>query len=169
MTPLHRLFLSILAVFCTSLASAHDPFQNSIEIQPTAECLEVVAILSPLTGGALLNPPSRDPLSEEVYLAQQAGLLAAAAKVCALQDSEGKTIPSSRVHVSFNRQGELEFLFEYPAATRPAALRVDLLSSLDNKYFFEVVDRTSHPPRLLNAVRSRPLCSLQAPPTVPTP
>ena len=156
-------------MFFSSLACAHDPFQNTLEIQPTAQCLEVVAIISPLTGGALLTPPSRTPLSQEVYLAQRSGLLAAAPKVCVLLDSEGKAIPSSGVHLSFNTQGELQFLFEYPSASRPAVLRVDLLSSLGSNYFFEVIDRTSSPPRLISLVRDHPLFPLQAQSSVPTP
>lgn len=163
MLPLRSFLFLLLAALCPLVTWAHDPFENTVDLRLTAEALEITAVLSPPSATALLKNPDAGAVSKATFPGYRADLLAAAPRVCALLDGEGKLIAPSRTHVSLNTDGEAVFFFEFPASTRPASLRSDLIASLGAGYYCEVTDRTVSPARRLVLVRARPSCPLAIP------
>jgi hypothetical protein len=166
--PLLRSFLVLLlAVLASGVARAHDPFENTIDIGITSDVLEVTAVLSPPSATGLLKNSGGGKITRDNFASFRADLLAAAVRVCALLDAEGKAIPPSRTLVSLNHEGEVAYLFEFPATTGPASLRSDLIASLGTGYYCEVTDRTVSPARHAVLVRTKPACPLPVTATVP--
>ncbi len=157
--PLFVVGAVLALLFCPS-AHAHDPRESTIDIHLTSDGLELTAALSPPSSIGLLKNPSDGAVTKENFPARRTALLAAAARVCVLLDTDGTPIAPARIHVSLNSDGEVTYLFEFPAATRPASLRTDVLASLGSGYFFAVTDHTVSPAGRAVLVRAKPACSL---------
>ena len=129
------------------LARAHGPFEGSLKIEATAESLEVTAVLSLDAARLLLPADKRESFQAETFSGHRAALRAAAAAVCTLLDSAGAVVPSDRVLVALNRDGEVHFLILYPAATRPARLNIPFLEAQSAGCFCAFTDATVPAPR----------------------
>lgn len=159
--PRLRLFLvgALLALTLPS-ARAHDPFENTVDLAITPDALEVTAVLSPPSSTGLLKTSGAVKITKDNFASHRAVLLEAAARVCVLLDTDGKLITPARTYVSLNLDGEVTYLFEYPASTRPASLHSDLIASLGSGYFVAVTDRTLSPAKRVVLVRAKPACAL---------
>lgn len=151
---------TVLALHVCASARAHDPLQGTLALRTTPDGLEITAVLSPPLATGLLPKPANGPVSKVSFPGYRAELLAAADRVCALLDANGKRIAPVRVFVTLNPEGEVAFLLEYPASVAPASVRVDLLASLGAGYFFEVTDHRSAPPHRLSLVRGKTSAAL---------
>lgn len=157
----------LLASVLVSVARAHDPLENTIDLCVSAEALEVTAVLSLPSALSLLKNPDAGAITKANFPDYRAALHAASAQVCTLLDADGKSIAPSRTHVSLNRDGEVTYFFEYPVSTRPASLRSALIASLGTGYFFEITDRTVSPVRRTALIHSKPASPLPVPVSSP--
>jgi hypothetical protein len=160
MPPLRSLLVLLLAVFASGVARAHDPLESTVDLRITSDGLELTAVLSPPSATRLLKNPDAGIVSKTNFSGYRAELLTAAPRVCALLDADGKSLAPASTHLSLNREGEVTCLFVYPASTRPASLRSDLIASLGSGYFIAVTDHTVSPARRTALVRAKPACPL---------
>lgn len=163
MPLLRPCFVLLLAVLASCVAQAHDPLENTLDLRSSPEALEVVATLSVPSARSLVKKSDAGEITKENFPTLRAILLAAAPDVCALLDADDKLLPPSRVLVSLNHEGEVSYFFEFPAGTRPASLRVNLLASLGAGYFFEVTDRRLSPARRFVLVHDKTAGPLSVP------
>lgn len=169
MPSLRRFLVLLFTLALAGVACAHDALENTLELRITADGLEITALLSNPSAAGLLTPPAAAPITKATFPDQRATLLAAAGRVCTLVDVSGKTLPPARTHVSFIANGEVRYLFQYPATTPASALKVDLLSALAAGYFVEVTDRTVEPLRRVVLVLGHLTCPLTLPAAAPSP
>jgi hypothetical protein len=144
-----RYFIAAICLFLFSntCAFAHDRFEGTIDLHSSAECLEVTVIVPAATVSVLLKSTENKLVTKDTLATHRPALLASADALCSLHDGKTKALQPSRIELSLGENGELCYLFEYPAATQPASLSVALLNSLPNQHFFVVSDHRAKPAR----------------------
>ncbi len=147
MTILRYLIASLCLLLSTACAFAHDRFEGTIDLHSSVECLEVTVIVPAATVSVILKSTDNSLVTKDTLPTHRPALLASAGTVSCLHDSANKAIQPSRIELSLGDNGELCYLFEYPAATQPASLSVALLQILPNQHFFVVSDYRSKPAR----------------------
>lgn len=147
---------ALAAGYAAPAARAHLPLESSAQIESAPEGLEITVTLSQGYAAALLDSGPGLPLTSEVFDAVRPALLAAAPRVGAITDASGETPPPARVLVSLTTEGEIRYLFVYPAAFVPAAFGMPALASLPRGYFCTVSDQRTHPPGRVILHKDRP-------------
>lgn len=169
MTFFRYLIPSFCILLSAACAFAHDRFEGTIDIQSSQECLELTVIVPAATVSVLLKSTDNSLVTKDTLAIHRPALLAGADALCCLHDSANQPLRPSRIQLSIGENGELCYLFEYPAATQPASLSVALLNSLPNQHFFVVSDYRSKPARRAVLVQGKANLDLNpaAPPQSP--
>jgi hypothetical protein len=156
--------LAFVLAICSLPTSgqAHQALESSAQIETTAENLEVTITLAQTYAPALLDPAPTMPLTPGNFDAVRPALLAVAPKVGAATDAAGATIPPARVLVSLTAEGEIRYLFLYPAELRPAGFGMPALATLPRGYFCTLSDQRSTPPGRVILHKDHPLHAFPA-------
>ena len=156
--------LALVLAICSLPTSgqAHQALESSAQIETTAENLEVTITLAQTYAPALLDPAPAMPLTPGNFHAVRPALLAVAPKVGAATDAVGATIPPARVLVSLTAEGEIRYLFLYPAELRPAGFGMPALATLPRGYFCTLSDQRSTPPGRAILHKDHPLHAFPA-------
>lgn len=163
--------LLVLAVSLAALpCRAHLPLESTLVLTVGAEReIEVEMILSESAARGLLTPPPATILNPEVFEQHRARLLETAGEVCALLDAGDHALAPERVLVSLNPEGEVCYLFIYPAGTTATRLRCRYLETAAPGSFVLAKEGAATAPRHAVLVRGRSGLNLAAFAAIPLP
>ncbi len=143
---------------------AHQALESSAQIESTAENLEITVTLAQTYAAALLDPAPAMPLTAGNFDVLRPALLVVAPKVGSATDAAGETVPPARVLLSLTTEGEIRYLFLYPAELRPAGFGMPALATLPRGYFCTLSDQRSTPPGRAILHKEHPFHAFPAPP-----
>ncbi len=155
---LRALLVLIPGLLLAPAVRAHSPGESSLVLAADEENLTLRFTLSLQAAASLLGAETTPPLSAATFEQHRDALRDAAPRACVLLGADGRPLAPERVLVSLHEGPDIRVDFIFPAAARPAALRLPVLSNLGPEAWCLVSDlRSGDPVRAVLGAKSAEL------------